>query len=114
MVDIPATAEAENNLEQSYDASDEEQVTAARKKGGRNRRARLEFIQAMMELPEGRKWLWNILEKCFIFGNPVVQGDPHATYFNLGQQNIGKLILQDVQEFPELYVKAVAEAKENR
>jgi hypothetical protein len=111
---IPAIAEAEDNLEQPYNAADEEQVAAARKKGGRNRRARLEFIQAMMELPEGRKWLWNILEKCFIFGNPVVQGDPHATYFNLGQQNIGKLILQDVQEFPELYVKAVAESKENR
>lgn len=114
MVDIPATVEAENNLEKAYDASDEEQVTAARKKGGRNRRSRLEFIQAMMELPEGRKWLWEIMQKCFVFGNPVVQNDSHATYFNLGQQNIGKLILQDVQEFAELYVKMVAEAKEAR
>lgn len=112
MVDIPATAEAEDNLEKPYDASDEAAVAAARKKGGRNRRARLEFIQAMMDLPEGRKWLWEIMQKCFVFGNPVVQSDSHATYFNLGQQNIGKLILQDVQEFPELYIRMVIEAKE--
>ena len=52
--------------------------------------------------------------KCFIHGNPVVQGDPHATYFNLGQQNIGKLILQDVQEFSELYILMVKEAKDYR
>lgn len=114
MADIPAVLEAEANAEVSYDAGDEAQVASARKKSGRNRRARQEFVQAMMELPEGRKWLWGIMEKCFIHGNPVVQLDPHGTYFNLGQQNIGKLILQDVQEFSELYVLMVKESKNNK
>lgn len=112
MADIPAIAEEESITEKAYDASDEAEVSKARKNGGRNRRARLEFIQAMMELPEGRKWLWGLLEKCFVFGNPVVQNDPYGTYFNLGQQNIGKIVLQDVQAFSELYVKMVNEAKD--
>lgn len=114
MVDIPATLEAENNLERGYDASDPEQVNQSRKKAGRNRRARLEFVEGMMSLPQGRRWLWEIMSKCFVFSNPVVQGDTHATYFNLGQQNIGKLILQDVQEFAEFYVLMVKEAKDYR
>lgn len=114
MVDIPATIEAENNLEKPFDASDPEAVNVSRKKAGRKRRERLEFVEGMMTLHQGRKWLWELMEKCFVHGNPLVQGDTHATYFNLGQQNIGKLVLQDVQEFPELYVKMVKEAKENR
>lgn len=114
MVDIPARAEAEDNLEKPYDASDEAAVSAARKKGGRNRRARLEFIQAMMELPEGRKWLWEFMEFCYIHGNPVVQGDPYMTHFNIGKQDAGKKILSDTTEFPELYVMMAKEAKERK
>ena len=114
MSNIPATAEAEDNLEQTYDAGDEESVSKARKKGGRNRRARLEFVEAVMQQPQGRKWFYELMEKCNMFGNPVVQGDEHMTYFRLGEQNIGKMILSDVQQFPELYVKMIGEAKEDR
>jgi hypothetical protein len=114
LVDIPSTAEQEILLEKPYDASDVEEVSKARKKSGRNRRARLDFVQGMMTLPEGRKYLWELLEKCFVFGNPVVVGDTHLTYMNLGQQNIGKMVLQDVQEFSDLYLKMVEEAKGNR
>ena len=114
MADIPRIAEQEILIEKPYDASDVEEVTKARKKSGRNRRARLDFVQGMMTLPEGRRYLYELMDRCFIFGNPLVAGDTHATYFNLGQQNIGKLVLQDVQSFPEFYVLMVAEAKESR
>ncbi len=113
-MDIPAVAEAETNAEVPYDAADPTQVAVARKKSGRNRRARLDFIQAMMELPEGRKWLSGLMERCFVFGNPMVQGDANGTFFNLGQQNIGKMILADVTEFPELYSVMMKESKENK
>jgi hypothetical protein len=114
MVDIAATVEAEMNLEKPFDASDSEQVNKSRKVAGRNRRARLDFVEGMMTLPQGRKWLWELMEYCSVHGSPVVQGDTHATYFNLGQQNIGKRVLADVQEFSALYVQMVKEAKENR
>ncbi len=110
----PAVVEAEMNLEKPYDAGDPDAVASARKKGGRNRRARLEFVQAMMEMREGRKWLYDFMEFCFIHGNPVVQGDTHATYFQLGMQNAGKKILADVQEFPKLYVEMMTEGKESK
>lgn len=111
MTDIPATVEAEQNLEVEYDASDPAAVNKARQKSSRTRRARLEFVEGMLTLPQGRAWLFNLMDKCFIFGNAVVQNDTHATYFNLGQQNIGKLVLQDVQAFPELYVTMINENK---
>lgn len=114
MVDIPATAEAENNLTVPYDAGDSEQVNKQRKKVGRNRRARLLFVEAIMEQPEGRKYMFDLLEKCSIFGNPLIQGDTHATYFRLGEQNIGKMVLQDIQEFSELYCQMMNENKNGR
>ena len=114
MANIPATAEAEDILEQSYDAGDEVQVANARKKGGRNRRKRLEMVEAIMQQPEGRKWFYDLMERCFIFGNAVVQGDCYGTYFNLGQQNVGKMILADLQEFPDLYAALMKEGKDSK
>jgi len=114
LANVPAIAEAEDVLEQGYDASDEEQVAKARKKGGRNRRARLEMVEAILQQEQGRKYYFDLLEKCYVFGNPLVIGDTHATYFQLGMQNIGKLVLQDIQEFPALYVQMMGEGKENK
>lgn len=114
MVDIPATVEAEINLERGYDANDPEQVNRARKKAGSTRRERLEFVKAMMDLPQGRKWLWELMKRCHVTGNPVFQGDTHMTYFNLGMQNVGKMILADTQEFPDLYILMANESRENK
>lgn len=114
MVDIPATVEAEMVQEKGYDASDPEQVNVARKQAGSNRKARLEFVEAMLRLPQGRKWLWEFMKKCFVYGNPVRDGDTHMTYFNLGMQNAGKMLLADTQEFPELYAEMAKEGRENK
>lgn len=111
MADIPATVESEINLDKGYDASDPEQVTKARKKAGSGHRERLEFVEAMLKLPQGRKYLFKLLEKCSVFGNPLVQGDTHSTYFRLGEQNVGKILLSDIQQFPELFVLMMGENK---
>lgn len=106
--------EALEGAEKPYDSSDPASVNDARKGAGRKKRARLEFVKAMLDLPEGRKWLWELMEKCYIFGNPVIANDPYATYFNLGQQNVGKLLLQDSQQFPEEYAKMCNEARNRK
>lgn len=104
--------EAENEVEIPYDASDPKQVNTARKKASRKLSEKLEFVKAMMELTQGRKYLWDIMFACDVFGNPVGI-DPYDTYWKLGKQNMGKLILMDVQTFPDLYVKMVAENKQS-
>ena len=111
MVDVPRDVEAERLAEIPFNASDPEQVNAARKKAARLERSRLRLVEELMKVKEGRMYVWDFLESCHINGNPVVPGDTQATYFNLGQQNVGKLVLMDAMQFPENYVLMVSEAK---
>lgn len=111
MADSIRQLEAENEVEKPYDASDPKQVNTARKKASRKLSEKLEFVKAMMELTQGRKYLWDLMESCNMFTSPLVDGDTHSTYFKLGQQNIGKLLLMDTMTFSDLYVKMVEENK---
>lgn len=111
MADVPRTIEAEMNLDKGYDASDASSVNDKRTKAGRAEREKLEVLQAMMEQPQIRKYFWQWLESLHIFGNPFIQGDSHATAFNLGKQDAGKRLLMDIMNFPELYVLMVNESK---
>lgn len=79
-----------------YIASDPKQVNNARKKSARKLAERLRMVEAIMQQIEGRRWVFDFLQGCHIYGNPVVQSDPHMTYFNLGQENVGKRLLADV------------------
>lgn len=79
----------------TYNSSDPVQVEGARKKAGKKKVERLRVVGAIMEHADGRKWLYGILERCHIFGNPFVPGQSDSTAFNLGEANIGRLILSD-------------------
>lgn len=115
MADNAAIAEAELITEKPFDASDPKQVNEARKRAGRKKRNDLDFIKAIMTVQEGRAWMLDLLNTCNIFGNPVVTGDPYFTYHNIGSQNIGKKLLQDINEAaPDEYVMMMKEAKEGR
>lgn len=106
---------AEDVVEKPYDASDPEQVNDARKKSGRKKTNRLRVVQAIMELEDGRAYMYNLLERCHIFGNPFVRNDPYATHFMIGESNIGRLIMADVVECsPEGYLKMCEENKERK
>jgi len=107
----PSEAEAELVAEKPYDASDPEQVNQARKKAGRKKRGTLEFVKAIMTVPQGREWMYDMLVICKVFGSPLVPGDTHYTYHNLGEQNIGKKLLQDINtSAPDEYVMMIKEA----
>lgn len=82
----------------SYDTSDPVQVNQKRKKTGRTRADRLEFIKAAMQHEQGRGWFYDILSFCKIFETPYVSGDSYGTTFKVGQQNCGLRILADLQE----------------
>lgn len=114
MANIPAQAEAEFEQVEHYNAADPKQVNTARKKEARKERERLEVVEALMQNKKTRVWLYNILEKCHMFGNPIIPGDTHSTYFNLGEQNVGKLLLLDAMKFPTEYVIMMAEGKDQK
>lgn len=114
-MDYPATTEAEMLLEEPYNAGDPKAVNEARKKAARERKEELEFISAIMSSPQGRKWMFNIMNICKTFTSPIVPGDTHFTYHNLGEQNIGKKLLQDINDgAPQQYMVMITEARENK
>ena len=108
---------ADEANERPFDASDPDQVNFARIKAGRKHTERLRVVRALMENKECRAWLYELLAFCNIGGSPFVQGQPDATAFKLGQQNVGLMILSDINSSaPELYMTMISEGRktENR
>lgn len=104
MVDLVKQEQAEDEQEQSYDTSDKEQVNQARKKAARTRKDRLEFVKAAMQHEQGRAWFFDLLLRCHVVRNPFMN-DPYATAFRCGEQNVGLMVLSDIQAIaPEEYI----------
>lgn len=100
--------------EETYNAEDPKQYAAAKKKSDREKFERDEVIRLLMSKKEGRAWINYILVKADMYGDPIVRGDPHATYNNIGMANLAKLIWQDVESAaPESYLLMIKEAKQN-
>lgn len=111
-MDIPDKIEAEILEEIPYNAADKTQVNNARKKEARLRKEELAYVKAIMSTPQGRRWMYNMIVSCKTFGNPIIQGDTHLTYSYLGAQNIGKKLLQDINDSsPENYMIMIKESK---
>lgn len=95
-----------------YNANDENQVKKAKKEAEFNDALKLDVIRNVMRTAAGRRWLYGILDMCYIYGNPFTPGQSDVTAFNLGQANIGKILLADIQAAtPDLYLTMIQEAK---
>ena len=104
---------AEEEQEKPYDASDPVTVNTARKKESRRKGKRLEIIKAIMDLPQGRRWMYELLTKCHVHSTPFVAADPYSTAFQAGEQNIGLQLLVDIiQAAPDRYVTMCADGAE--
>lgn len=96
----------------SYNADDKKQVEKARKEAEFSESLKLDVVRGIMATPAGRKWIYGILERCHIYGNPFSPGQPDSTAFNLGEANIGRIFLADVQAAAsEDYLVMLREAK---
>ncbi len=97
-----------------YNANDEKQVRKAKKEAQFNDALKLDVVRNVMQTAAGRRWLYGILDMCYIYGNPFAPGQGDVTAFNLGQANIGKILLVDIQmATPDLYLTMIQEAKNN-
>lgn len=107
--------EARELAQEPYDASNRKSVNTARKKAAARNKKRLEVVNALMQHKDGRRWIYEILERCHIYTTSFVQGDPHATSFREGERNIGQSLLIDVQMAagPE-YLMMLGEARADK
>ncbi len=96
----------------AYNADDEKQVKTAQKKAKLNEAIKLDVIRGVMNTASGRQWIYGFLESCHIYGNAFCPGQSDVTAFNLGEENVGKRLLADVQNSaPDLYLQMINEAK---
>lgn len=106
--------ENQSEVEGSYNADDKASVNKARKKAARERILQDEVVRGIMSVREGRVWIYRLLEFCDLFGNPHINGQPDATSFNCGMQNVARKIWLEVEAAaPEDTMKMLKEAKEN-
>lgn len=87
--------EALDGMREEFDASDPQAVNNARKKAARNKTDERNTLKTLMEYPNGRQLMFNSV-KCILVGNPLVPGDPHSTYFNLGQEMRARDIFKEI------------------
>lgn len=115
MTNYPLEAANEMLSEEAYNAGNKKQVNNMRKKAARLRKEELDYIKHIMSTPQGRKWIYNLLTSiCKTFDNPIVPNETHYTYFNLGEQNIGKKLFQDINDAaPQEYITMMQESKTN-
>lgn len=112
MVDKIKVIQAEEEKEEAYDTADPTSVNKARKRAARTRADRLHFVAAAMTTEQGRSWFYDYLRRCHLFSTPYIAGDPYATAFRAGEQNMGLQVLSDIQEAaPSEYLQMITENK---
>jgi hypothetical protein len=95
-----------------YDASDPVAENNARRDQARWQREDAETVRRLLSHKNGRAWFHRQLAKCHIYATPFSPGDPHTTFFQLGQENIGKqMMMEAIGACPDLYLAMLAEAK---
>jgi hypothetical protein len=89
-----------NFREDSYDASNPEAISEAKKRAKRKKHDRLAIVREMMNVPEGRAWLFELLDgKCHVFTANVSEGE-HMARFE-GERSVGLFILEDIMQAAE-------------
>ncbi len=95
----------------TYDPSNRKQVRAKEKESDLAERNRIAYTRRIMSDQPGRAWMHQLLDRCYIFGEPFVRGAPDATGHNLGRQAVGKQIFGDiVNHCPTEYIVMMQEA----
>lgn len=96
----------------AYNADDKKQVNKARADAELDTALRLDVIRNVMTTAAGRKWIYDMLERCHCYSTSFIQGSPDATAFREGERNIGLQLLADVQTAAsETYLLMLQEVK---
>lgn len=89
--------------------ADRGQVRAARKREAYTERARHADVARVLALPEGRRFVWWLLEQCGAFQSVMRNGRDWSEFY-AGQQDVGHLLLAEVKAAPDAYLRMEREA----
>lgn len=80
------------------DIVDNSKEEAKHKKLDKKRERELSDIRRVLQLPEGRRLYWKIMEKGGAFKDAYAGNDTNWTNYNLGRQSISRDFLNDLLE----------------
>ena len=96
----------------TFDATNRKDIRNAEKSSKLAESNRFAYVRTVMSTVGGREWMHSLLSSCHVFHTPYVAGDPHATAFNCGSQNIGLQTFADVvSQCPTEYSLMMQEAQ---
>ncbi len=100
-------------MSDTYDASDPIAENNLRRDARRIDRQDKDVLRKLMHTPEGRSFLYRRLERCHIYSSTFAPGQPDLTAFQLGEENIGKMLMMEAQSASvDLYMKMIKERQE--
>lgn len=95
-----------------YDASDPVQVKERRRRLKVIEKQRGDYIRSVMNVRQGRAWLYEILEMCHVFKTSF-SSDAATMAFSEGERNVGLKMMADImQHAPDMYAMMLKEAEE--
>lgn len=92
-------------------AADKGKVKEGSKKANQRRRKELADIKVILELPQGRRVLWRLMEQCNTFESIMEQSS--RIYYLAGRQDLGHFLMAEiVASDEEALFKMMREAKD--
>ena len=83
-------------------AASERQVKKAKDKELSKRDLELNDLRSVLELPEGRRVMWRLMEHCRVFGS--IWESSAKIHYKSGQQDIGHFIMAEIVDANEKYL----------
>jgi len=97
------------------DPEHEQKKKLEKTKQGIQRHNEIADFKKILAMPEGRRFLWRMLEIAKPFHNPAVIENVNATYFNCGKRVLGDLIYNEIMEIaPTQFEKMMREQKSRK
>ena len=95
--------------EDGFDVGNRRHVNRARDEAKRAEKERAAVIVGLMDLPEGRNWLWDLMARCGIYETPFNENEMTMAY-KAGKSDVGRMLLADIVQFaPDQYVLMIKE-----
>jgi hypothetical protein len=91
--------------------SDKSEVKRAELKEGMIRRQEMDDLRAVMNTPEGRRFIWRLMGHCRVFGS--VWEASAKIHYNAGVQDVGHFLMAETTEADkDLFLQMQKEALE--
>jgi hypothetical protein len=93
-----------------YDPTDPDAVASEERLAAVKQKRELADLRAVLSLPEGRRWLWRVLEQTAAFRASYDPDNPIRMGFSEGRRSVGLWLLAELQlAAPDAFASLIAD-----